>query len=365
MQKRGKAHHNYATTHALTLHKETPEARAGIRLEDGDNGFVRIVDVDPTGPLCNAVQAGDYLMTINDERCTEFQQAVRTLKASHGDVRLLIARIVKLPRRASLASSGGVTVVLKKKSSSSPLGVKLEDGVGGGARIGDIDPAGPVAKMLRVGDHVLQVNDVPVSGYEHAVRMLRAAEGDVRLVIRPYVRHGPRRIFERRVKSMEVEMDSGIQPSSTSRSAEQVLQSKEGDSPDSNSNADAGRLSAARTPEKSHTAATSRANVEESSCQQQSVEVEVQADALCTSSMDPPSSSVPASTPVPVLQPAEAHQPARGAEAHQPARGAEVGGFFTAETAEEASQNRLQRAEHSQLSWLNHQLAVLVMIAPP
>ena len=194
-------------TLAVTFRKETAETRAGVRLEDGANGFVRIGDIDPTGSLAQEVRVGDYLMTINGEGCVGYPEAVRMLKASTGDVTLLLARKVKKPpRRLSLASST-VTVVLKKKCASSPLGIQLEHDPHVGARIVNIDPTGPLAKTVRIGDCVVQVGDVEVLSLKQTIRMLRAAEGDVRLQIRPFVRHG--RIFDKSTKSTEVQIDTG------------------------------------------------------------------------------------------------------------------------------------------------------------
>ena len=187
----------------VVLKKSSPAMRSGIRVGDHKPGEVRIVEVDPSGPLASAVKKGDVLMAVNDQACISHAQAVDMISRASGDVRLSVRTSSSLFRKARSSDvavdaaatptdpQGIITVVFKKGDNpGARLGVLLAvDGRDNGVIcVGDVDPTGPLAPHLKKRDQIISVNDKYVDSVEHATNMLKAATGDVKLVIRPHGR---------------------------------------------------------------------------------------------------------------------------------------------------------------------------------
>ena len=88
----------------------------------------------------------------------------------------------------STSSNGMVTIMLTKSSSSSRIGLRLAESTKGDAidvAVTDVDPMGLAASSLKKGDSLISVDGEACTSRDQATALLKAAFGNVALVIRP------------------------------------------------------------------------------------------------------------------------------------------------------------------------------------
>lgn len=111
----------------VNLHKSDPDMKLGVRLGDakkGGAGGVKIVDINPIGPMASLVKKGDLLMSINGVSFDTHQEAAALLAAATGDIRIELGNKVKkkslVSRFSGRSSSGTITVEAASPASAPP-----------------------------------------------------------------------------------------------------------------------------------------------------------------------------------------------------------------------------------------------------
>ena len=97
----------------ITLKKDSEESKVGLRLtDDKKRKSVKVMDVDPGGPLAGVVSKGDTIVSIDGVACNQgHEAAANILRTTQGSIEL----IVKPPA----ASSGPMRFFRKSSSKGS------------------------------------------------------------------------------------------------------------------------------------------------------------------------------------------------------------------------------------------------------
>ena len=185
----------------VLLKKSSRDVKSGIRLATYNNHDVRVVDIDPTGPLASTLTKGDQILAVNDTSCTDHKQTAEMIRDAIGDVKLSmkVANNMFKNRSSSVVvdaefdspskPQGVITVSFKKESADLRLGVRLaESQMDGAIRVADIDHMGPLSDALVKDDQIISINGEYLDSSEQGQNILRLATGDVKLLIRPTAR---------------------------------------------------------------------------------------------------------------------------------------------------------------------------------
>ena len=91
----------------VIVEKDGPDMKLGVRLSGTKGNKVKIVEINPAGPLAGKVEKNEYLLAINGVPCSEgHQKAAEDLRAAYPSLELTVGA-----RRASMISRAGSSLI--------------------------------------------------------------------------------------------------------------------------------------------------------------------------------------------------------------------------------------------------------------
>ena len=97
----------------IVLKKDSADSKVGVRLvDDRKRKTVKVMDVDPEGPLAPVISKGDTIVSINGIACNQgHDQAAQILRTTQGSIELIVRPPAQPsgPMRFFRKSSGGKT----------------------------------------------------------------------------------------------------------------------------------------------------------------------------------------------------------------------------------------------------------------
>jgi len=200
----------------VSIYKKNRDVSIGMSLKDWADGrdqsaLVARIARDGVAAKSKQLVPGDSIVAVNGVPVVDYRHASEMLRAAEGVLQLVICTAGPLPdgwaahvdksgeayythdalRLKSYAHPAAVVadmrreVMIAKAAAGAPMGLSLAqpEGAAEGVLVSHVTHDGLAARWLKAGDTLLAINDVAVSHYQDASRMLRAAEGEVRLLI--------------------------------------------------------------------------------------------------------------------------------------------------------------------------------------
>jgi len=201
----------------VSIYKKSHDVATGMSLHaradslGKGSALVARVTRDSIAAKSTQLFAGDSIVAINGVAVMDYKHASELLRSAEGVVQLVITTAAALPdgwtshvdksgetyyahaelrlktfsHPAAVVADARREVTIHKTAADTALGLSLAepDGDVEGVLISHVTRDGIAARWLKAGDTVLAVNDVDVTHYQDASRLLRAAVGDVRLRI--------------------------------------------------------------------------------------------------------------------------------------------------------------------------------------